>query len=69
MMHREHHGQQHDRQHHVCRRTGHGDDQPLPARMPQKLAFVVASRAFRALLRHLDRVDPGHLHVAAQRQG
>ena len=43
MMHRKHHGQQPNRQYHVGHRSGHGNDQPLPAWMLQKLAFVVAA--------------------------
>ncbi len=70
MMNGKHHGQQHHRQYRVCDRAGHGNDQPLPARMAQKLAFVDGRRTLgRTLFRHLDGVHPGHLHVAAQRQG
>jgi hypothetical protein len=69
MMQREDHGQQQHGQRHVCGRSGHGDDQPLPARMVQKLACIPGASARGTLFLHLDRVDSGHLHVAAQRQG
>src|SRR6266568_1241628 len=60
--------QQHHGQNAICGRARCSDDQTLPARMLQELAFIVGVSPFGVFFRHLNRVHSGHLHVSAQRQ-